>query len=167
MKGVLISCVMIVLLTVLGGCRHPAEQGWHVPPVSDLDRVHALTFTSIDMVQGLYTRSVKQPLKLEIDRERGALSVEGWAVDGKARDVGAGVYVDIDSTSYPAMYGFDRIDVANGAKIPAYRYCGFKTTIPIAEIKPGRHTISVRLVSHDGKGIYDPDSHQSFHFELP
>lgn len=83
--------------------------------------------------------------------------VSGWAIDGKAQSVAGGVLVAIDAaTEMPATYGAERPDVAEVLKNPNYKMSGFGVAIPTATVGKGRHTLSLKILSADKKGYYEP-----------
>ena len=91
---------------------------------------------------------------IRVDRARG-LRVGGWTVDQPRQALAAGVDVTLDEVPFPSMYGWDRIDVANYFKHPAYRYSGFLAEIPEEKLKKGKHMLSIRVASSNRECYYE------------
>jgi len=87
------------------------------------------------------------------------LSVAGWAVDGSAREPAGGVYVIIDDKEFPAVYGLPTDLDIDGS---TYVDCGFSRLIPIDEIGPGSHRVSIAVITSDGAGYFQPAAPRSF-----
>lgn len=64
------------------------------------------------------------------------------------------VDVVIDNIPYAASYGLDRVDVAVGQKVSAYRKSGWWFSMPAYRLK-GTHTFTVRIVTNDRKSYYE------------
>ncbi len=77
--------------------------------------------------------------------------------DAEAEDTAGGVYVVIDGKPFPAFYGMSRKEVAERLGAPVYEYSGFERAIPISELGPGVHELSIIVVTHDEKRCYRPD----------
>jgi hypothetical protein len=105
----------------------------------------------IDTINGLAINNQKQPIPLSTDKN---LIVSGWAVDGEAKDAAGGVVIAIDEKLYPSTYGGARPDVADACKTPSYKNSGFKSEIPVSEIGKGLHTLSIKVLTRDGKAYY-------------
>ena len=56
----------------------------------------------------------------------------------------------------PALYGLDRPDVAKAFNNPKFRYSGYIATFSSSILGRGDHTISLKIVSKDGKHYYLP-----------
>lgn len=88
------------------------------------------------------------------------LTIAGWAVDLKARDTAAGVFITVDAShNFPAFYFDDRPDVANALGSKRYEHSGFVAVIPSHALAPGRHVLSLKIVSHS-RTEYDETSPQ-------
>ena len=84
--------------------------------------------------------------------------IAGWAVDGPAKASAGGVMFNIDGKSdITATYGAERADVATVLKDPNYKMSGFGIAIPTQSIEKGRHTISMKILTSDKKGYYEPN----------
>lgn len=87
------------------------------------------------------------------------LRVAGWAIDGTAQEPAGGVFIQIDDKLFPAVSGLQpRID-ADGHSCTD---CGFSRLIPIDEIGPGSHQISITVLTRDGTGYYQPTPPRTF-----
>ncbi|MDQ2784368.1 MAG: hypothetical protein M3Y58_05135, partial [Chloroflexota bacterium] len=86
-----------------------------------------------------------------------AITLRGWAVDAPNGAAAGGVVVSVDAQNYPAMYGADRPDVATTLGNPAYTKSGFTITFPADTLPLGRHTITLKILTSDGKSYYQPD----------
>jgi hypothetical protein len=99
---------------------------------------------------------VKGPLgmpKIEVTL-KDDLTVSGWAIDGIQHTVAARVDVVIDRVPYAALYGGERLDVADALQNPSYRFSGFEFRMPSSRLNLGSHTIAIRTLLADGK-TYD------------
>jgi hypothetical protein len=85
------------------------------------------------------------------------IQVKGWAVDKAAAGVAGAVLIMVDEQiPIRADYGLERADVAEVLGSPAYLNSGFTVNIPAELLSPGRHTLTLRVVSHDGQFYYQP-----------
>jgi phosphoglycerol transferase len=84
----------------------------------------------------------------------GAFKVSGWAVDHANRSTAGGVDVVVDRMLFPSTYGMNRDDVADYFQRPGYREAGFTANIRADTLAKGEHTLSLRVVSSDGKCYY-------------
>ncbi len=82
------------------------------------------------------------------------VKVTGWAVDAEAKDTAGGVYVVIDGKPFPTLYGTKKKEVAERLGAPAYEHSGFWRAIPVSEIEPGTHELSLIVVTSDEEGYY-------------
>lgn len=79
----------------------------------------------------------------------------GWAYDPMAKTAAKAVDLVIDGAAYGATYGRPRADVASYFKNEALGATGFAATLPSHILKPGRHTVVVRVVAADGTSYFD------------
>lgn len=137
------------------------------PNLSALSQHSGTTRFSIDTINQLpvHKHSDSTPVSLAANTE--SLIVTGWAIDMQADSPASAVYVDIDGTLYPTLYGNDRQDVAEFLQNPAYTPCGFLAHIPISTVGPGQHTLSLKIVASDGKTWYGSDSSLPVHVGSP
>lgn len=125
------------------------------PSLAGLSVVSKPAAFSIDTINSLFVIRQKQPLT--ITKDVGSVVICGWAVDEKKRKKAGGVYLDVDGKLYPTYYGFQRKDVARAFRNPEYRYSGFEGTIPVSQLKPGYHTLKLKILTRDRKAYYQPE----------
>jgi len=90
--------------------------------------------------------------------ERPTVIIAGWAVDGAAKAPAGGVTFSIDGKSeMTATYGAERPDVASVLKEPNYKLSGFGLAIPTQSLEKGRHAITMKILTSDKKGYYEPN----------
>lgn len=82
------------------------------------------------------------------------LTVSGWAVDSRAESVAGGVYISVDGELFPALYGIQRSDAASRLG-ETYEDSGFVRSIPMPEIGPGLHKLSIVVISQDQEKYYE------------
>jgi hypothetical protein len=132
--------------------------------LSALSPVHSPIPSSIDSVADVGV--AQQPLTLPEGKP--FVTVRGWAVDAKAKDVAGGVYIDVDGELFPAFYGLERQDAADSLsdtqphivdplEVEDYRYIGFVGAIPVREVGAGSHELSIVVLTNDKEGYYRPD----------
>ena len=92
----------------------------------------------------------------------GFVKILGWAVDWPARDVAGGVTVVIDGTTHQACYGLCNNNAVKNLKSDKYLISGFVCFVPAGEVRPGIHTISLKVLSRDNKAIFNVPEHFSF-----
>jgi hypothetical protein len=125
--------------------------------LAELKFVDKSTSYSIDSINDLIIEKQKQPIIFNSQND-GSVSVNGWAVDSNAGSVAGGVFLNIDGKiDIPAYYGTDRNDVADFFKNNHYRYSGFSGILDISSLTKGRHTLSIKVVTADKKGYYQPE----------
>lgn len=87
------------------------------------------------------------------------LRVAGWASAGPGREAAGGVFVIIDDKLFPAAYG---LPADTGGDGPSCADCGFSRQIPISEIGPGSHQVSIAVLTRDGAGYFQPPPPRTF-----
>lgn len=111
----------------------------------------------IDTVNGSICSQQEQPILVNVSKN-GMITVTGWAVDERARDVAHSVYITLGDTHIArAQYGLDRRDVSKHFKIRKYRFSGWSASINSSGFISGEHKISLRIVSKKKKGWYEPE----------
>ena len=105
--------------------------------------------------------SVSRPAKVGLNAAHNDryLSVAGWAIDSVAQEPAGGVFVIIDDKMFPAVSGLPADITSDGH---SYTNCGFSRLIPIDEIGPGSHQVSIAVLTRDGKGYYQPAASRTF-----
>jgi hypothetical protein len=112
-------------------------------------------FYNVDLVNG---RALPKERPLLIDASDGELTIGGWAVDPQAEVGAAGVYVSIDGKrEVQCAYGLERKDVASFYNNPRYAASGWVVSIPPSLLEKGRHTLTLKVLSADRQGYYQPD----------
>jgi len=81
------------------------------------------------------------------------LKMHGWAVDGDAKQLAGGVELVVDGRAYQTEYKLSREDVATVQRLAAYANAGFRVSLPVDQLEKGEHTLSVRVISNDGKSF--------------
>ena len=94
--------------------------------------------------------------------EAGApLRLSGWAIDERARNLGAAVFAQIDNRAPVAMnYHMPRPDVARFFHQPAYLLAGFGGSLPTDNLSSGVHLIFLDVINHAGSAYYRMDTKQ-------
>lgn len=87
------------------------------------------------------------------------LKVAGWAIDAAAREPSGGVFVVIDEKLFPAVTGLPAAVESDGR---SYADCGFSRLIPVDEIGPGSHEVSIAVLTHDGSAYFRPAAPRTF-----
>jgi hypothetical protein len=101
---------------------------------------------SLDKIGDVVEPFAKPPVQVQF---AGEIQLTGFAADAVARDLAGGVDIAIDGLAFTAHYGISREDVAQYFKVPAYSRTGFSFSIPARYFGPGRHKLTVRVVSSD------------------
>ncbi len=105
--------------------------------------------------------SITRPKRVSLNETTNAthLRVDGWATDGAVTKPAGGVFVMIDGKLFPAVYGLPADSGSGAGSCPD---CVFTRLIPIAEIGPGSHTVSIVVLTRDRDAYYLPAPPQSF-----
>jgi hypothetical protein len=82
------------------------------------------------------------------------VGISGWAVAPANAPSGADVEIEIDGLVRPALYGFDRPDVAAYLNRPDAQASGFRLTVPADVLPPGSHPVTLRLLASDAQCYY-------------
>ena len=135
-----------------------------IPPdlIFSDEPVDDLTDFSIDVLNDIVVCGEKEPPFLTFKEDM--IFVRGWATDRLACDISGSVYIDIDGKAYPAYYGLDRPDVAEAYNRPSYKYSGFEALISALQAGKGKHCLSIKILSKDGKYFYSPEKKIFFEF---
>jgi len=141
-KTILYVCVFVVIVITL--------------TLLDLRRGSLITQPTdyyIDVIDNVTVTSKNIPVQVMM-RGKKDLFISGWAVDERSKLPAGSVEVNIDGKLFPATYGLDRPDVAKSYDIPAYRFSGFQTMIPVADIGKGEHILSLKVFTNNNKDHY-------------
>lgn len=115
------------------------------------------TYTIQSLNETTFDKPVTDPIPVP---SGGAITLVGWAVDTAATNLAGGVIVSVDETiNYQATYGLARPDVAAVLGNPVYTKSGFMVTFPASILTRGMHTITIKILTSDGKSYYQPDQH--------
>ena len=100
---------------------------WTVDAINGIDTLQRDTVTYIPLVQN-------------------NVIISGWLFDAKTENGVVELFVEIDGTSYQALYGLIRTDVSFEFKKKSLRSSGFRCAIPKEEFTVGKvNTINLRL----------------------
>jgi hypothetical protein len=87
----------------------------------------------------------------------GRVGVVGWAVDDTASAPAKTVFIDVDGVPFQeAVYGDDSPAAVAALGSDRYSRCGFDAILDTTRLTPGRHELTVRVVSADGSGLFAP-----------
>jgi hypothetical protein len=129
----------------------PPPQGVQTPASTGLARQEAMATFTLDKINDQpdpYNKPATIPSTTPA-------TFQGFIFDPVAKQAGKGADVVIDGAAYGTAYGHSRQDVAGYFKNPAVANSGFLVTLPVGIIKPGQHTVTIRVVSSDGTGYFD------------
>ncbi len=83
------------------------------------------------------------------------IGVEGWAIDFPNESLASNVLLFIDHNKmYQANYGLENNAAVKQMADEKYRFSGFGLLIPTTDLKPGKHTISIKVVGKDNTTLY-------------
>jgi hypothetical protein len=123
----------------------------------DLITVAGSTEFGIESINDLQL-SQQNPGIINLSLQKETLTIWGWAVDQEAKNTAGGVFISIDGQiDIPAMYGGDRPDIAASLGEDRYRFSGFRASFATSVVGEGQHVISLKIVTADKKGYYEPD----------
>ena len=107
---------------------------------------------NLELINGI--QNPLSGVRIVIDKSE-TVKIVGWAVDEQAQQQAGGVEVRIDGKPYPAQFGMVRADVAAAFHMPSYEKSGYTFALPAAQLGTGRHMLSIRVISHDGKSYLE------------
>jgi len=93
------------------------------------------------------------------------LLIQGWAVDWPAREPAGGVAVLLDGIAYPAYYGLQSDNAVQTLGSRKYLFSGFRCAIASKNVRPGKHTLSFRILDRDRKAVFAPSEPYVFQTE--
>jgi hypothetical protein len=85
------------------------------------------------------------------------VSINGWAVDWPAQDLAGGVAVVIDGVAYPTRYGLRDDKASKTLNSEKFLLSGFNCITSVKALGEGKHEISLKVLSRDGKAVYNVD----------
>jgi hypothetical protein len=158
----LVACALMCFsVASLSGCDQPPQSNTasqsrtSTPEVSKVEdgtsrtltRVEGTPVHNLERIQNVISPYGQQKISISSVSDT---QLTGWAVDGLAKKEAGGVDIVIDGKIYKANYGSDRPDVSEALKFPATR-SGFSLVMPRDFLSSGSHTVSVRVITNDGK----------------
>lgn len=120
-----------------------------IPPPSELSSIDSTTLSNIDRIDGRLANET-----VVIAKRKVVVSVTGWAVDQRAKEAAGGVYVEVDGSIFPASYGSTEERVAEKFSAPDYAQSGFTARVPVLKLDPGKHELSLIVLTHDKQAYY-------------
>lgn len=160
-----------IFVLAVGGCDQPkprpaaaaaaaaaaANEALNAPPATPAaahqnltKRAEMATFT-LDVING-----APDPLNTPAVIKAGEpATFSGFGFDPVAKAAGKTIDIVVDGVAYATVCCHGRQDVASYYKTQAVLASGFTATLPAGVIKPGVHTVEVRVISPDGKSYFD------------
>jgi hypothetical protein len=140
------------------------EAGSPVDP-GRLTRLEQTTWGVVDTVNGAYQPSPhKHPLPITTDQP---LEVKGWAVDALTGRPARGGFLAVDDKWYfPVRFGVLRPELPVGLENVHFASSGYEAIIPAGALPPGRHVLTLRVVTQDGRSYYSPLPEQTIEIEI-
>lgn len=124
------------------------------PPFEELASAGPGGRYAVGAVAGVRVGRREEPVVVPANRE--AFKVTGWAVDAPNKEPAGGVYIRVDDELFPAFYGRQRPEPKKPGRKLRHPFSGFEATIPTPEIGPGRHELSVVVVTENRERYYEP-----------
>jgi hypothetical protein len=126
------------------------------PPYSLLSPIESSTPSRILTVSGVKVK--RQDQAVVVPEGRSFVRVIGRALTNRGKDPAGGVYLRLDGRLFPAFYGRNLGYVGNGVNTPVREFSGFEKDIPVWDLDPGEHELSIVVVARNRKGYYQPGS---------
>jgi len=124
------------------------------PAITVLPGTTAFSLDTVEVGGKITTVAAEKTVELPMTAGQD-LAMGGWAVDVRAAKAAAGVSATVDGTqSFAGAYGIARSDVGTVLKNPAFAPSGFTILIPAAALTPGKHRISLDILSANRSGYY-------------
>jgi len=125
--------------------------------LEELTKVEGNTQFHIDTIN--YRQLSQQASNIiNISQQEETLTIVGWAIDQEAKNTAGGVFISIDGQiDIPALSWGDRPDIADRFGESRYRFSGFMASFATSVVGEGQHVISLKIVTADKKGYYEPD----------
>jgi hypothetical protein len=151
--------ILLLIILLIASCNkfNPAEEKLSLPK----KYIPMHTQCSIETINDISIKQKQQTIEINSNQD---VIITGWAIDVLNKGAAGGVIIDIDGKLYPSYYGGDRPDVADYYKNPEFRYSSFASTIPAIKIGPGKHTLSLKIITYDKTAFFNSD--QSVMFEM-
>ncbi len=97
-----------------------------------------------------------------LDKQSGAVTAAGWAVDKTGPDLVGGVYLEVDGKLYATYYGINRDDVAEALKSKGslntdrLKACGFMRVFSLAQLGPNPHRLVMKVLNKERTAFFKP-----------
>jgi hypothetical protein len=78
----------------------------------------------------------------------------GWAVDWPIGDLAGGVTFIVDGVEHPARYGLPSAEAVKRLGSSKFFHAGFRCAVPVGELSPGLHMISLKVLTRDRTAVY-------------
>ncbi len=82
------------------------------------------------------------------------LAIDGWAIDSPAQELAGGVTVFIDGIGRPTYYGVADSEAADRLKSDKFLLSGFRCTVAVKDLAPGKHILSLKILTHDRRAVF-------------
>ncbi len=139
----------------LAGVKLPSGNGAAAPPApgaSNNLKLRGLTAScSLDYIGAVSNPQAEEAVCVLANR---TIRFSGWAIDEPDQTVAGGVDLVIDGIPYAAIYGWQRVDVANCFKNMACQASGYVLDLAPGTLCEGEHVVAVRVISHDRTSYY-------------
>jgi hypothetical protein len=103
---------------------------------------------AFERINDIWSVTIHQPAAIA---PGSSITFAGWAVDEDRQSLASGVDLVIDGLTLAADYGGEREDVAGYFKTPQIRDSAFCLFLPAGWLAKGRHSVSIRVISGDGR----------------
>jgi hypothetical protein len=91
------------------------------------------------------------------------MDISGWAIDGFAHSPASAVLLIVDNKQvFQPIYGLESHSAQDQLHDHKYFHSGFRMLLPTAGISQGRHYLTTKVVSRNGRVIYNTDAALSF-----
>lgn len=129
--------------------------------INELPELSGKTLYNIDAINN-YNSDMQENISFAVGIDE--ISIAGWAVDASNNKNAKAVFITIDDRiNIPVMYGLERADVSDRYKNIAYRNSGFRASFASRILKGGPHSLSIKIVSSDGRGYYEAKTNSSLY----
>lgn len=103
--------------------------------------------------------------QFSLDKQSGAVTAAGWAVNEKGQDLVdlvGGVCLEVDGKLYTTYYGIKRDDVADNLKSKGFhnvdevKACGFMRVFSLEQLGPNPHRLAIKVLNKDRSAFFKP-----------
>lgn len=152
-----VSSAFLVFMTA--ACSPPASAPSSGPVkiepdgvTPNLTRSTGTALYNLEQINSVVEPLSHQPVSVPSSEQ---LIIIGWAVDQSARGDASSIEIAVDGKAYRTKSGLNRQDVADHFKEPEYLKSGFNFSAPAEAFGKGRHQLTVRIISKDGKSYFE------------